>query len=200
MGLPYLKDKEGKTFSWSEVTREERYFCAELFFETRHDVKKFVECINNKAIFNKDELKLDEKKDWELGYEVCFYRDLRKLHGLGIKKSKYSEKRTFDLCLFTDDRIVIIEAKVQSGVTTKQLESFEDDKSNVDELLKELYPSLGKVDVSVLGLFSSGYIKGLEKKKKTISPIFDGHITWIDLYEAFPMNEALRLADERYGK
>ena len=32
---------------WAEITREERYFCAELFFEVRKDIKKFIRFLYN---------------------------------------------------------------------------------------------------------------------------------------------------------
>jgi len=41
MGLSYLKNK-----NWSEITREERYFCAELYFAIKGNETDFVKWLN----------------------------------------------------------------------------------------------------------------------------------------------------------
>ena len=68
MGFDYLKG-----LYWRDVTRDERYFCAELFFEIKKDVPAFVKWLQqNKVVdINANEL----QAQWEIGYEVCFYRD-----------------------------------------------------------------------------------------------------------------------------
>lgn len=81
---------------WLEITREERYFCAELFFEIRNDPKRFINFLNKNKI-----LEFNPDQDWEIGYEVCFYRDLLYSDRKRVRKyEKYPTKRTFDLCLF----------------------------------------------------------------------------------------------------
>ena len=65
MAINYLEK-----YSWSQITREERYFCAHLFFLIRNDLRKFLEWFKTNHY---KEMKLD--KQWEVGYEVCFYRD-----------------------------------------------------------------------------------------------------------------------------
>jgi hypothetical protein len=78
--------------------------------------------------------------DWEVGYEVCFYRDILKLYGHGVKEKMEDLiakigpnavnliKRTFDLVLFSSDTIVIIEAKSAEGLTTEQFKEFKIDE------------------------------------------------------------------------
>jgi len=112
--------------SWKEITREERYFCAELFFEIRKDPTRFINFLNTHTY-----LKLNPDEMWEVGFEVCFYRDYLYSIGQSIKKEyngiKYPQKRTFDLCLFSKDTLIIIEAKVFENFQKKQLTDLRDD-------------------------------------------------------------------------
>jgi len=107
MGFDYLGG--GK---WSDVTREERYFTLVLYNAiNKKGVLDFVDFLRNKCYAN-----LDYRNDWELAYEVCFYRDLWYLRKKcfeeeGLIDDDYSKKRTFDLCLFSCNQIVVIEAK-----------------------------------------------------------------------------------------
>ena len=113
MPLTYLEKK-----SWSQVTREERYFCSHLYHHIINKEKPFVKWLNQKLKTN-----FPLNNNWEIAFEACFYRDFYKLH----KKKKLPEKlrkRTFDLCLFSDNHIIIIEAKVQQGFKGDQLNSF----------------------------------------------------------------------------
>ena len=101
-GLQYFKNT-----SWADITREERYFCAELFFDIKKSPKQFVEFLNKKL-----EMNFDIDQHWEIGYEVCLYRDY--LFSIGepvrpkYKEQKYPQKRTFDLCLFSDTNLSLI--------------------------------------------------------------------------------------------
>jgi hypothetical protein len=86
--------------------------------------------------------------DWEVGYEVCFYRDILKLYGHGVKEKMEDLiakigpnavnliKRTFDLVLFSSDTIVIIEAKSAEGLTTEQFKEFKIDEDLIDGVFK----------------------------------------------------------------
>ena len=109
MGLSYL---EGR--SWWEVSREERFFCAQLFHLVQQGgLVRFLSYLNARH-----DAGLVVDANWELAYEVCFYRDL--WQSRGKKRRPFSKKRTFDLCLFSDETIVVIEAKAQ--------QKFDDDQ------------------------------------------------------------------------
>lgn len=131
--------------SWADITREERYFCSHLYHSVVGREKEFVKWLNNKT-----KLKLDENSNWEIGFEVCFYRDYLKSLNRSVKQYRYSakklfpQKRTFDLCLFSSDHIIIIEAKVQEYFYTKQLNDLENDTKMVKEILRR-----NKADVKV---------------------------------------------------
>ena len=78
--------------TWSEITREERFFTSVLF----HDLLK-----DSSSLWNnlKDKLEIEEKASVEdVGYEVCFFRDAA--HAGLIKKQPHFQKLTFDLVLF----------------------------------------------------------------------------------------------------
>lgn len=112
MGFDYLDKK-----NWIDITREERFFCAYLYFDIKKDVNNFINWLNENTLdpkYNdkKIHLGLDVKQEWDVGFEVCFYRDYKHQNRESVQKD-YSPKRTFDLCLFSPDTIIIIEAKVQ---------------------------------------------------------------------------------------
>jgi len=64
MGFSYL---EGK--NWLDVTREERLFCLYLYWDIRGGERGFVSWLNGNA-----DLGLGVDDDWQVGFEVCFYR------------------------------------------------------------------------------------------------------------------------------
>jgi len=150
MGIKYLSNR-----SWDEITREERLFCSHLYHSilSLPDRKKLIAKLNSiespiDSFENK--LNLSPEKDWEVGFEVCFYRDLifgigpslgidpsiRKVNDKG--KLDLSEKRTFDLCLFSDDELVIIEAKAYQGLSSDQNNDFENDEVQIEALFQYL--------------------------------------------------------------
>jgi hypothetical protein len=125
MGFRYF---EGK--SWSDITRDERYFCYRLFrhLDEGEGAKDFIRFINNAV-----DLSLPVDSLWEPEVEVCFYRDRwqhrRKVYPLS------SPKRTFDLCIVGVDHIIIIEAKDQQHFgDLPQLETFRSDRDEVQQL------------------------------------------------------------------
>jgi hypothetical protein len=117
MGFEYF---EGK--NWIDISREERLYCAHLYFQIRGKELEFVKWLNENH-----KMKLPTESEWEIGYEVCLYRDyFKQLRDETICKDNvdYPPKRTFDLCLFSEENIVIIEAKVQQRFDAEQSEVF----------------------------------------------------------------------------
>lgn len=200
MKYNYLKNK-----NWSEITRDERTFCLYLFsaFQDRPD--KLSELIQNSASpfagFNNNLLL--EGQNWELGYEVCFYRDLLFEHGKGIKSEVQNIKsetgidanklikRTFDLCLFSEKEIVIIEAKSNESFNTSQLVDFKNDKFYINEIFEYLgIANPPKVYFVILA--SSHYyastsftqLKGIGKELLIKAKIADSLISWKQIAES----------------
>ncbi|GEM_PF-1019402 len=181
MGFTYL---EGK--SWTEITREERFFTQRLYELIKKDQKLFLEFIKSK--FLKD---LDVGGEWETGYEVCFYRDLYKMDPEIFSKCKgvkcYSPKRTFDLALFGKKDIVIIEAKAATDFESEQNDNFIRDVKWVKNLT-------GVQNVHLVALYSSKCNQRDEIKK-----VFDeNQITWEELTGLYPGEAVLKRADEIY--
>ena len=179
--------------TWAEVTRDERFFCQHLYQLIKADPTKFVEYVNAAS-----SLGLQVSAKWEVGYEVCFYRDLWFLNGK--TGPLHSQKRTFDLCLFSTQQIVIIEAKAQQGFDSDpgQKVSFLEDKTAVFDLTK----SHDVKEVLLLGLASSKYLTN-EKKSALLNSdqplqLFDGLITWSDLARDYADDQALLRADAIY--
>jgi|AntAceMinimDraft_9_1070365.scaffolds.fasta_scaffold18785_3 hypothetical protein len=197
MSISYFKKKNGKNLSWEDITREERYFCSELFGCIKGNEKTFVKFLKSKS----EKLsKINEKSEWDSGYEVCFYRDFLKIKAgsvdISVKKSEYSQKRTFDLCLFSNECIIIIEAKAQQGFETKQLKSIEEDKKSVKKIIKEIIKEIKNVNIEVklVSLTSSDYTP----KEKTEN-CFDCNIKWNDLVRLYKEKSSIfQRADNLY--
>jgi hypothetical protein len=177
MGFSYLGG-----LSWWQVTRDERFFCQRLFrlIEDR-GAASFVDHVNQVV-----GLSLDVDAEWEPGFEVCFYRDLWFQRGKSVPL--FSPKRTYDLCLLSDEEIVIIEAKAQQDFDRDQLAVFEMDRDRVQRLTG-IRPSL-------VGLASSSCTAILGCRD-----IFDGPLlTWADLATFYGSDPVLQRADDIYDQ
>jgi hypothetical protein len=169
--MSYLRNK------WESITREERYFCLILFEKIRQNPIDFVFFLNNELKTN-----FDVNQEWEAGFEVCFYRDYLKSIGKGVKNSGYPQKRTFDLCLFSENNIIIIEAKCQTMFKDSDVKSLIKDKKMIPQILYR------EIKVEVIGLGSSIYIKNLPKygRNVAIKTFFkDNLISWFRLSETY---------------
>lgn len=175
-GLSWLRGK-----SWAEVTREELAFCAELYCLARADLRKFTGYLND--TYGAD---LDVNANWEMAFEVSFYRDEQRFRREG-KDASTSDHRAFDLVLFSDADILIIEAKAQQGFGTKQLDDIQKDA----ELVKR-FTRAQRVRVSAL--VSSRYAP----KKATKARFTGPYLTWKALASFYDDNVLLRRADEVY--
>ena len=178
MGLKYLKNKS----TWSEITREERFFCAHLYFLIKdpEGLLKFINHLNNNHYMS-----LPMNANWEVAYEACFYRDL--WHHRGKKGELFSKKRTFDLCLLSNDTIIIIEAKSSQEFKTDQLESFKLDETHLKHETKVRTVHLAE-------LASSQYTMPPQ-----IRQVYNGHcLTWLELAALYDNDEILCRADAVY--
>ena len=151
MGFSYLENKQ-----WLDITRDERFFCAHLYFEMNKNLTPFLELIAKNGVINGEDAKPDL---WEVGYEVCFYRDYIKKVGFEntneIGKTPFHDlrKRTFDLCLFSEKCIIIIEAKAHQGFDNNQMKYFDEDLIQIKKLLGKN----SNVETKLLGLISNKY-------------------------------------------
>lgn len=189
-GFSYLDGKR-----WSDITRDERFFCQKLYTQIETDTNKFINHINDKTKLN---LPLDV--DWEPSYEVCFYRDLCYYYNKKLgKKIELPSKRTFDLCLFSENQIIIIEAKAQQVFDRKQIELFKDDLKHIQKIAQNV--TNHSIDCIVLGLVSNKYSKYLKENKIDFSfkrGIFDPDkmLNWKELSELYNNDPVLKRADE----
>ncbi len=177
MGFQYLKGQ-----SWTQVTREERFFCQRLYEIVRQKPVEFVLYLSKQLA-----LEIDTQGEWEIGYEVCFYRDLWNLWGRDGKP--YSPKRTFDFCLFGENAILIIEAKATSGFDSDQNEVFKNDISEVRKLT-------GIQNVQLIGLCSSMH----QLDKSSYATFGNRIVRWIDLATRYQNDQVLIRADSIYEK
>jgi hypothetical protein len=162
--------------SWEDITRDERYFCAELYFRMRERPSEFVKWIYQNSLLPGISGG-DLTREWNAGLEVCFYRDFIKRFGFKGEKSLrlvnqkngtyFSEKRTFDLCLFSDKKIVIFEAKVQQPFDEQQVLVFEKDRALLKVMLGE------EIEVVFVAIASSEFFKNFPVFGKKVKPAID---------------------------
>jgi len=188
MGFTYLNNQ-----NWIDISREERLFCAHLYEHIRRDIKKFVEHLFKKAVIPNDEI----EERWEIGYEVCFFRDFLKSKGMPIKASSYSDKRTFDLCLFSENRIIIIEAKVHEIFEKDQIDGLNNDVEQLREIIE-----LQNININTVVLASSIYFNNFIDKHKNEESNFldniDCRISWNEMSDLYK-DDLFDRADNIYG-
>ena len=173
MGFSYLGGKR-----WADITREERFFCQHLFSLLKRDSgNRLLSHINEHSGTS---FCLDA--EWEPAFEVCFYRDLK--YERKDWDHYYSPKRTFDLCMFSEKAIVILEAKAQQPFEPSQVENFSTDRTKVKCIT-------GVNCVWVGGLASSKY-----QPTDLVKDKLDGClVTWKALSCIYGNDEILARAD-----
>lgn len=183
MPIPYFNG-----LFWNDLTREERFYCFVLYLNARSDPPDFARWLSQSA-----HLDINLEGQWDLGVEVCLYRDFLWHNDEIIHKSDFSAKRTFDLCLFGSKDIIIIEAKVFEQFGAKQNAAFLQDSKKIPKLLHTT-----EVKVSLVALASSKYFVNLRKfgNGEVLKP-FDGHISWAETYQKFG-DKLLKQADDLY--
>jgi hypothetical protein len=179
----------------------------------------------------KNKLYLSPYTNWEVGFEVCFFRDLILAHEESVGEMKkngrgdfsgkmkkngrgdFSGKRTFDLCLFSDEELVIIEAKAHEGLTSDQCNVIKNDQEKIIKLYKALEGLKGKNShpnhIKLVILASSYYFnspsfnskRGVGKKfiNNKDNSYLSALISWKQISESiFPADPIFKKADEIY--
>jgi len=198
--------------NWSGITRDERTFCMYLYNAFQDTPNEFANLLTSTKSPYKD---FDNRlpvtgKHWEMAYEVCFYRDLLYAYGYKIKASakqikletKINEpskliKRTFDLCLFSENEIIIIEAKAHEPFNKNQFEDFENDESNIKEIFKFLKvknpPKVYFVVLASSKYYSSPSFtlaKGVAKEFLLTAKVADTLISWKQIADHHHFNKS----------
>ncbi len=219
--IKYLNNK-----SWNDITREERVYCSHLYHSilSLPDINAFIAELNkieSPIASFKNKLNLPVEVPWEIGFEVCFYRDLLFAVGPSLRKENanaqldFSEKRTFDLCLFSDDELVIIEAKAYQGLSLKQNKDFKKDREQIKKLFEYLI-KIGKANeipkIKFVIIASSIYYnsksftteKGIGKRfieDNASNDYLCGLISWQQISDQiFPSDPIFERADNVYGE
>jgi len=175
--------------SWQDLSRDERFYCFCLYQKAKNNPRQFAELIASKAGLN-----VEPTDDWDVAVEVCFYRDYLWHKGKPVHGSGFSPKRTFDLCLFSSNTIIIIEAKVDQPFDTEQNKVFAEDSKKIRQLL-------GNEDLNIylVALASSKYYKADANNGSgdALRP-FNGRISWSDMYQEY-VDEIFNQAENLYG-
>ena len=163
--------------SWLDISREERLFCAHLyeFLREKENCRKFIDSLD---VASKDvasgEVEVSQdtlrKDNYEVGYEVCFYRDLAHAHGKSdlISRESGLKTRAFDLCLLGEKHIVIVEAKAQTSFNpnSNQMKWLGCEKKKIKRLFEELGVASQDVEIVVVCLASSILFCGEHPKQE----------------------------------
>jgi hypothetical protein len=187
MGFKYLSDK-----TWSQITREERYFCSHLYHFLIGKEKEFVSWLNETL-----NTSYNAVQEWEISFEVCFYRDYYKEFPRTKKPTRDLRKRTFDLVLFSESDIIIIEAKVQQPFKEKQIKELRFDL----DYIKELLVNRG-VNVTGFLLASEKFYMNFKNKHKNKDKTFISdfnQISWSQLFKKYNQ-QIFDEAEKRYKK
>lgn len=184
MGIPYFNG-----LSWNDLSRDERFYCFCLYQNVKDNPTQFAELVAEKA-----GLSIESTDDWDIGVEVCFYRDYLWHKRMPVHGSGFSPKRTFDLCLFSPNSIIIIEAKVDQPFDTEQNKTFGEDAQKIRHLLAK-----EELKIYLVALASSKYYKADMKNGNgnALRP-FDGRISWSDMHQRYG-DAILRQAEDLYG-
>lgn len=179
MSVSYLKHQP-----WSLWSREERLFCAVLFEHARRDPAEFAKWLIGEA-----KLGVQPDDSWDLGFEVCFYRDFLWQQNRSARVDGLPSKRTFDLCLFGERAVIVMEAKVSEVFGAKQNTNVGRDKGLVRRLIgRDL------LVVNVVAIASSKYF---ENAPEGTLDVFDGRVTWAQVAHRYP-DPLLAQADGMY--
>ena len=169
MSIDYLDG-----IGWADWSREERLFCAVLYEHARKDPCAFAGWVIETAPLPA----LSADGSWDLGYEVCFYRDYLKRKGRSARGEEYPFKRTFDLCLFGERAIVVIEAKVCEPFNPRQNEHFKVDKALIRRAVGR-----DDLDVFVVPLAASSYFPNA---RPSTLEAFSGSLSWAQVAARYP--------------
>jgi hypothetical protein len=175
---------------WQDITREERAFCAELEFYIRKNPEKFIEILQQDA-----NLPSELSGPWDTAYEACFYRDYSHRFQPS-EKSNYHMKRTFDIALFSEAAIIIIEAKGAEIFTAKQSRDFENDISDIKRLLGD------HIQVYLVALASQVYFDNYRKfgRGKALKPFDNRFLSWESIAGHYPDVPLLKRACQVYER
>lgn len=186
MSLAYLRGQP-----WSAWTREERYFCGVLYQQASMNTPDFAKWLISKAGL----AGVAPDGAWELGWEVCLARDVAWHRGESAKANRLPAKRTFDLCLFGEKNIIIIEAKVCEIFKGQQHATFQGDPEMIARI-----PGFSHLGVVHVALASSRYLsKARSEKRRDALKVFEQRtVSWDDAYRKYGDRRLLQ-ADRLYG-
>ena len=171
----YIEEYEVSERTIRNYLRRYRTTFRSLYFDIiNNGIPHFITQLNNLD----RNIQLESNKEWDIGFEVCFYRDLLYCYGNKEKPirvvnekrekeglPKFPEKRTFDLCLFSEDEILIIEAKAQQGLESEQCDTFKNDVENIKELFSEIDIPMSP-EIKLVLIASSNYLKSPSFKRE----------------------------------
>lgn len=195
VGQPYLNG-----LPWSDWSRDERFFCGALYGHISQNPTDFADWLIDHLSEHPGTGRpavsgISKGGRWDAGYEVCFYRDYLWQQRQSARAQGLSAKRTFDLCLFGERDIVVIEAKVCEPFSAAQNKAFEDDFQSMGKL-----PGMAGIRLHLVALASSRYFSNARKHglAGTLDVFQNQHISWADVATKYHSDPLLQRADALY--
>lgn len=176
---------------WAEVTREERFFTSHLYHDLLRDPAPFMKILGAKGINISEETCIVD-----VGYEVCFFRDLGFYNIISRVEGndrKMYEKMTFDLSLtLSNGDFIIVECKAQQKFNGQQIDQLIKAKIEIENICHDIHP-YHDINAHIVGLHSNKYTPNILEINKIAC------ITWADIAEIYPENyDVYNRANEIY--
>lgn len=171
MAIDYLRNRP-----WTDWTREERFFCAALYQHAAQDPAALAAWVIETA-----GLRISTAGTWDLGFEVCLYRDFLWQQGKSARGLRFPAKRTFDLCLFGEGDMIVIEAKVCDKFSKKQAFDFKKEKERIGRI-----DEVKHLGIHLVALASQSYFDNAKQfgDPETLR-VFSGRVTWADIFRLY---------------
>ena len=158
-----------------------------LWEHGRRDAAAFAQWLIDAAC-----LDLSPAGEWDLGSR-CVYRDLLwQKDGDTAYACDLPQKRTFDLCLFGETAVVVIEAKLCERFDFAQCADFERDAERIRTL-----EGLEGLDIKLVALASTRYYTNQAKFSPDALKVFDGQVSWLQAAQRYD-DPLLWQADRMY--
>ena len=163
---------------WQDKTREERQFCAGLYNEIRRCPGRFVALLNSCEIHRDAMPTLKQSEFVDVGFEVAFYRDITKMGFKTFTDDCVKRQRKFDLALFFERHLIVIEAEAQQSFGKSDIENLERDQTLLGDRLRG-------VTTCFVGLCSSKYWDSA-RRSHAIEDRLNLALTWAYLDRKYP--------------
>ncbi len=163
---------------WSDLTREERFYCGALAEHARRDPLPLVRRLRELAQGRMQAVACDTAGDWEVAADVYLYRDFLWHQGRKARPPEFSAQRTFDVCLFGARDLILIEAEIGAPFDVMTANVAREDRRRLPALFGETCPRIW-----LCALAPSRYLAG--GGAQAGAAFADVAISWRDTHQLY---------------